>query len=965
MTTTTLPDLTAPYRLQRRAFFWQVQVPTNTTTALVRHGRLTAAGRPVVKHFDTHHQALDWARAAVQDKIDHGYSLDGNADQQMKPVDDLTEEQTSVAPRRSSRKRNAPQQFMPGLDAKKAKKEPKAQPVAAKSSPKRNAKPASKPTKLPRKKLIVSKVKRGLRGEAAVDTSVPLGVVDPAAKTDGAIHIGCNENGDDVVYDVMLVLFDKEKHHDKFIVLQLIEETKPLGFLLYERWGRTGTSGMSLETRFDSGKLDEALKSFTDKFKTKTGLDWEDREQDPVNGKYRFVKQDFESKAEMLASDSARWQYWVDDGVDGKSTGWYDYDEFGTSLAEQLYLEFQNNPWLTERIVASGMWSYLVNLATMTQTNIIHANHTCRNIRRVAPGEVPNNEHPTAEYPITTPSTTVAPASALNIKAKKPNVLPPNTKPAHKVEPAPSAVVPNAGKQEPRQDGKDEPEANTDVVHIVIPVDDMCPNSNDYTVVDDFDATLNQTNLMGGNNNNKYYRIQVLQHKKTNKFALWTRWGRVGESRGTQTKLQACKDRESCEKAFSKKFKDKTGNFWNNRGNFSAMVGKYELLEIDHTAKKEEDLEPLMMTLKNKKDNVEYLPSSLPDETRDLVHLLFEKDMYNDALKEFEIDVRKMPLGALSKDQIQKGISVLEELEEELKTSRHSRQELERLSSQFYTTIPRDFGRSRPPVIATQDMLQKCYDMCNVLLDMEKATSLMSQVEEDAEQQKEEQKEKLPHPTDAQYASLNAELRLITDGSEEYEVVSKAFHETKGAYEKSKLLNIWRVDRKGEKERFNQVKDLDNHYLLWHGSHIGAISSILATGLRIMKHSGGRVGRGIYLASENGKSQAYTTPESRKKIGCMFLAEAALGKISEILTDDSSLTKAPNGFDSVRACGRQTPAGFREVSLDDKKVKVPVEKPTENPTAKQSSFDQDEYLIYNEAQARIRYVITVKKENMY
>jgi len=42
-----------------------------------------------------------------------------------------------------------------------------------------------------------------------------------------------------------------------------------------------------------------------------------------------------------------------------------------------------------------------------------------------------------------------------------------------------------------------------------------------------FDASLNQTN--SGNNNNKFYRIQLLQEKKGDGYQVWTRWGRVGE----------------------------------------------------------------------------------------------------------------------------------------------------------------------------------------------------------------------------------------------------------------------------------------------------------------------------------------------------------------------------------------------------------------------------------------------------
>ena len=92
-----------------------------------------------------------------------------------------------------------------------------------------------------------------------------------------------------------------------------------------------------------------------------------------------------------------------------------------------------------------------------------------------------------------------------------------------------------------------------------------------------------------------------------------------------------------------------------------------------------------------------------------------------------------------------------------------------------------------------------------------------------------------------------------------------------------------------------------------------------------MPHSGGRVGRGIYFASENSKSAGYGKKESlypqllliifyqfsvrraAGNIGIMFLNEVALGKEHHITRDDSSLTTPPKGFDSVIAKGRTEP----------------------------------------------------------
>lgn len=66
------------------------------------------------------------------------------------------------------------------------------------------------------------------------------------------------------------------------------------------------------------------------------------------------------------------------------------------------------------------------------------------------------------------------------------------------------------------------------------------------------------------------------------------------------------------------------------------------------------------------------------------------------------------------------------------------------------------------------------------------------------------------------------------------------------------------VDREGEDTRFRAHDSLDHRKLLWHGTNVAVVAAILKTGLRIMPHSGGRVGRGIYFASENAKSAAYS-----------------------------------------------------------------------------------------------------------
>lgn len=233
-------------------------------------------------------------------------------------------------------------------------------------------------------------------------------MVDPRAGVDGAICV--DEDG--TVYDVTLNLQDAATNSDKYYILQLIGAADGR-FVVFSHYGRTGTAGQCLSVTFpvdgqeedDGGDGDveaglaAALDAFGDKFTEKTGLPCDAASlagaSPPVPGKYRVVVMDHAARAAAAAASATpRWQYWVDDGVDGKPVGWYDYDAGGAAVTEGLFVEWGLNSWLTERVVASGAWTYLVNLADMSQTNLEHYAHTRRRIRRVPPGVVPDNSPP-------------------------------------------------------------------------------------------------------------------------------------------------------------------------------------------------------------------------------------------------------------------------------------------------------------------------------------------------------------------------------------------------------------------------------------------------------------------------------------------------------------------------------------------------------------------------------------------
>jgi len=199
-----------------------------------------------------------------------------------------------------------------------------------------------------------------------------LGVVDPEARIEGDIL-----RLDDEPADAMLAFVDPSKNTDKFYILQII--TRVTNCVVYTRWGRTGDVGQSLHQDFD--KVDDAIKCFKNKFEEKTGLIWENRGNSMIGNKYRYIKQNFDDKRNGY--ESAKWQYWVDDGVDGKAVDWYNYSASGSIQVEQLYQEHILNGNLSNRLVESGYFMYSVNLVQMTQTNMKHQKRTTRRIRRV------------------------------------------------------------------------------------------------------------------------------------------------------------------------------------------------------------------------------------------------------------------------------------------------------------------------------------------------------------------------------------------------------------------------------------------------------------------------------------------------------------------------------------------------------------------------------------------------------
>ena len=122
-------------------------------------------------------------------------------------------------------------------------------------------------------------------------------------------------------------------------------------------------------------------------------------------------------------------------------------------------------------------------------------------------------------------------------------------------------------------------------------VDPALASSARYSVVVDGDAAYDAylTQVDAAKNVNKYYVLQLLVDAE-GEYAVWTRWGRVGEQQRFQNALKSAPSKEAALKVFLQTFKSKTTVGWPDRANaVPGRNGKYALVERIVVAAKEAD----------------------------------------------------------------------------------------------------------------------------------------------------------------------------------------------------------------------------------------------------------------------------------------------------------------------------------------------------------------------------------------
>lgn len=426
--------------------------------------------------------------------------------------------------------------------------------------------------------------------------------------------------------------------------------------------------------------------------------------------------------------------------------------------------------------------------------------------------------------------------------------------------------------------------------------------------------TLNFTDIV--NNNNKFYNLEIVKDDK-GKMYLYTVYGRVGASGAKEYRV--CDTQAQAEKEALSIIKSKTKKGYVEvklaKADIGSDVGKSKM---DNSVSVEA-LKKMGATVVEK----DATPSKLHSEVQDLVRTWFGATQ---EFVELNLDTKKCPLGQLSIDQIELAKKILEEARNQVHAKKPDVQELNKLTSQYYSNIPHVLGhRINADLLRFDDdpKIDKALDILDVFADAKNVQAVISR----------------KSAIDSQYATLNAELEFLEPSNPVWKWIDNMLHGTRASNHsglgKLKTHKIFRVSRNGEgknwlttsekiakecgkfvpsevyakylDKREDVPKELQSLYknanILpgWHGTRRANMIGITTKGLLIrpsgVPHAGSMYGDGIYWAVHSTKSINYCDvkgshwAQGNNKTAYLFLADVAFGN-QKIAAGSSMYTRS-------------------------------------------------------------------------
>jgi poly [ADP-ribose] polymerase 1 len=325
----------------------------------------------------------------------------------------------------------------------------------------------------------------------------------------------------------------------------------------------------------------------------------------------------------------------------------------------------------------------------------------------------------------------------------------------------------------------------------------------------------------------------------------------------------------------------------------------------------------------------------LPPKTLSLMKLLSSVEMMSQAFDSEDVDIT-------NKEHFDKLEKILKTIETAIKTEEKTAPALTKLSIEFFITSA-ILGGPKYELIDSLEKVQIKRETVNALLSIENSYAMMTE------------SESFDMKCSEFYEPLKAYIWAIDKHSKGYELIDEFIKNTSVHGYKIKIIDVYQINRKGGKRRYEEHNNSENRMLLWHGTKLANMVSIIQQGLRIKRsRNGSMFGRGIYFADMASKSANYSKLQAGE-VGLLTLSEVALGNMYEPTAPQNQLIELPEGYNSIKGIGRVQPDPTGFYTRKDGCV-IPKGKPIgNNPTP--LNLNYNEYVVYDPHRINMQYLV--------
>lgn len=309
------------------------------------------------------------------------------------------------------------------------------------------------------------------------------------------------------------------------------------------------------------------------------------------------------------------------------------------------------------------------------------------------------------------------------------------------------------------------------------------------------------------------------------------------------------------------------------------------------------------------------------DLSRALIEEIARENIHNiTSQTNIKFDVKdglfKTPLGVVRKSAVVSAEEILDKIEsllsqyDEKVIKPELEAELFSLNEDYFVLIPNRVANARDKyyLIFSQRNLEAQRGICKALFDtLDLIDDLKKRKEEEAKPEDEREEEKI----------FDVEIGILDD-TKIFDEISSYYERSKNSMHghnimQSKVARVYKVRLGSQQQPFEDTeKALGNVHLLWHGTRIANILSIMGKGLLMPSQSPGQkagamFGNGLYFANQSSKSLQYSDgmywasgSGKRNKI-YMFLASVVVGKDYCPSGPTGGGGRPPAGYDSFWA----------------------------------------------------------------